>query len=605
MNEKVRRVMVSAIVTVLSIGTGMGVQRTVLPLYTSGFVQHTYTYLFVVLLPILSFGMFKGIADLLAGYLADRLGRKVAVVIGASIFLIGISVLISSKDVLTIVLSTLLMGWSQGLIDSGVMIILSDIGGRERHGLSLGIMESSVYGGYTIGSVLGGYVSRLRNIPTAFYITLMASVLAFILSLAGISETREKVEEGVEMEEIPTTQAYSMCLRSATLRLTYLLGHVAQLSDALVWGLLPLYLLTLGFDEFQIGLVQGLNTLTWAVLMPFSGRISDVFGRRVLIFLGLSTKALAIYLLHYFTRPFQLSILSVMMGLGVGLYYPILPAISADAAPPVVRGRSMGLYTSFRDFGYMTGALSLGVIGEFYGYDGVFTITAFLLTVGALVIFLMKETRPFWPAFDVVLKHTEMVISSVHSFTTMVRSYSRGKRDEEVFQKVKEYENEADDLRLVIDRQLWLSSLSGHDKADFARLVGRIDRIASFALGASRRLHTLDPENIPIELRELMEEMADVSIWISNRLYKAVISIRDDVETSLKLVSEIDSLESIFDELHQKAMEKLVEAQDRIDIVSLMNLRDFIELFENMIDAVEDASDVLRVIAFKHMAWPV
>ncbi len=594
------RIMVSAAMTALSIGAGMGVQRAVLPLYVGGFVQEAYSYLFIVLLPILSFGAFKGLADLLAGYLADKLGRKVAVVLGAGVFFAGTLLLIYSKDLLMVAAASLMMGWSQGLVDSGVMIVLSEAGGRERHGLSLGIMEASVYGGYTVGSFLGGYVSEVRNIPDAFYITLVASALALVLSLVGISETR--VEEA-EIEEIPTVQAYSMCLRSGTLRLTYFLGHVAQFSDALVWGLLPLYLSSLGLGTTQIGFIQGLNTLSWALLMPFSGRISDVFGRRIPIFMGFSIKAASIYLLHSLRDPLYLALASATLGLGVGLYYPILPAISADAAPPTVRGRSMGLYTSLRDFGYMTGALTLGVVGEVYGFGGTFMLTALMMAAGSFLIFLMKETRPFWPAYDMVVDHASKVVKAVESFADMVSSYSKGVRDERNFKMVKEYERQADEIRIAIDRQLWFSSLSGQDKADFARLVGRVDRVASFALGASRRLRTLDPDDIPQRIRKLMEEMARISKWISNRLFRSIEIMREDIESSLEIVSEIDTLESVFDELHQQAMEELLHVE--MNVVKLMNLRDFVELFENMIDAVEDASDVLRVIAFKHMAWPV
>ncbi len=597
--EEARKIAIAAAMTALSIGTGMGVQRAVLPLYVSGFIGRTLSYLFIVLLPILSFGAFKGLADLLAGYLADRLGRKVAVVLGTSLFFVGTLLLIYSADLLTVAVATLVMGWSQGLVDSGVMIVLSEAGGRERHGLSLGIMEASVYGGYTAGSFLGGYISEIRNVPDAFYVTLAASALALILSVVGIGETRVETGGG----EIPTLRAYSLCLRSGTLRLTYLLGHVAQFSDALIWGLLPLYLSSLGYGVAEIGFIQGLNTLSWAILMPFSGRISDVFGRRLPIFMGFSIKALSIYAMNSVRDPLLMALASITLGLGVGLYYPILPAISADAAPPAVRGRSMGLYTSFRDFGYMTGAIALGTVGEVYGFEGTFVLTALLMGLGSFLIFLMKETRPFWPAYDMVVDHASKVIRAVESFASMVSSYSRGVRDEDDFRLVKEYERQADEVRVAIDRQLWLSSLSGQDKADFARLVGRVDRIASFALGASRRLRTLDPEDIPPRIRELMGEMAKVSRWISNRLFRAIEVMREDIESSLEIVSEIDALESVFDELHQQAMEELLHVE--MHVVKLMNLRDFVELFENMIDAVEDASDVLRVIAFKHMAWPV
>ncbi len=591
-------VMFAAAMTALSIGTGMGVQRVVLPLYVKGFISQEFAYLFIVLLPILSFGLFKGFADLLAGYLADRLGRKITVIMGTSTFLIGTALLIYSVNLIMIAASLLLMGWSQGLIDSGIMIILSEAGGKERHGLSLGIMESSVYGGYTVGAFLGGYVSEVSSLPDAFYITLVASAIAVVLSVTGISETK-----GEAREDVPTLHAYSMCLRSSTLRLTYFLGHAAQFSDALVWGLLPIYLSSIGLDNIRIGIIQGLNTLAWASLMPFSGRISDAVGRRIPTFLGFSLKALSIYLIHSFENSLYLALASVLLGVGVGLYYPILPAISADAAPPAVRGRSIGLYTSLRDFGYITGALTLGMIGEIYGFGGTFVITSLLLALGSPLIFLMKETRPFWPAFDMVVEHASIILKVIESFSSMVESYSKGKKDQKNFRLIKQYENQADELKIAIDRQLWLSSLSGQDKADFARLVGRVDRVASFALGASRRLKTLDPDTIPLSIRKLMSEMAKVSRWIANRLYRAVELIRIDLEDSLETVSEIDEIETIFDELHQRAMEELLHT--KMDLMPLLNLRDFIELTENMVDAVEDASDVLRVIAFKHMAWPV
>ncbi len=596
---KAKFTLITALMTALSVGTATGVQRTVLSLFSEELVSYQSLAMVLTFLPILTFGMLKGLADLLAGLMSDRFGRKPVVLMGTISYAVGMLIMFESQNIVQLAVANVLIGWSQGLVDAAIMIVLSDLGGPEKQGLSMGLMEGFIYGGYAFGSISSGWVAELQGLRESFLIGVVFSTLAIVASIL-LSETRE--ESSGDVNDMGTLEAYRKCFESTTLKMTFLLGHVDQFSDALVWASLPLLLNSLGYSRFEIGLVQGVNTIAWAVMMPLSGKVSDVFGRKVPMLMGLTLKALGLLSFSFQPDLFQSVALSSMIGAGVGLYYPVIPAVVADSSPPSVRGRALGLYRGIRDMGYVTGSLALGVISEFLSVQAGFLLTPILIFLSLPALIAIKETRPFWPAYNLVLEHAEKVKECVEELGKMVESYYRGRRDVESLKAIKALEHDADMIKVMIDRQLWLSSLTGQDKADFARLVGRVDRIASFALGASRSLNVVDPGSIPPDVKDLMPDMVKISIWSMNRLYKALKLAREDVERALEVIGEIDRLEALFDELHLRAMEGLRHAN--MDLIQLLSLRDFLERFENLVDSIEDASDVLRVIIFKHMAWP-
>ena len=607
------KVLVAAfLMATLSVGTATGVQRTVISLYSSELLgeEAQRLYYILVYLPILSFGLLKGTIDLIGGWISDRIGRKTAAVLGSGIYLIGALTLFFGKTLAAVGLANLLIGAGQGMLLAAAMIALSDIGASSEQAFSFGLMESSVYGGYGIGSVLAGYVSQAKGHHEAFWISVSAAALAFSVALLGIRETRALAgfagERGAG-SEMSTLEVYGRCLKSWTLRVAYFLGHIAKFSDTLIWGVFPLYLASLGYTDEHIGWVQGVSTFVWAASMPFTGRISDKLGRKIPSALGLGLKALGIFGV-YFGKSFYLDLVSAgMIGLGVGLYYPIMPAISTDVVPSGVKGRAIGLYRSIRDYGYFTGALALGLVTG-WGYSYAFLLTVALLGVGAIAIATgVKETRPFWPAYPDVVRHAEKVKEAVEVLKEMFESYRGGdlERAKMLAKRIKELEDAADELRVTIDRSLWLSVLRGQDKADFARLTQRIDRVAAFALGSSRRLLLVEPGEISEELKSTLSEFLDGLSREVELLTEALKLMGEDLEGSLPLIEEVGDLETELDILHQRALSELEGHAERIDVLTLLNLRDLVEFLEYAADVAEDAADVMRVIVFKHSAWSV
>ncbi len=602
----------TVLLTVMCIGTATGVQRTVISLYAEQLLSSKSTLTYVILyLPIFIFGILKGTVDLLGGWLSDRFGRKNVIIAGSLLYMIGALLLYLGNNLTALVMANTMIGSGQGMLLAGAMIALSDLSSSSEQALSFGLMESFVYGGYTIGAVLAGYISELKGIKDSFIISLTSAALALAISTSTMRETREipsKKQDYVKVKEMNTIDIYKTCLKSWTLRVAYFLGHLASFSDVLIWGTFPLYLYSRGLTQSMIGFIQGASTLTWAISMPFAGKISDVLGRRVLSTVGLMIKAFGIISILNSTS-FALNLVAAsLIGLGTGLYYPIMPAISTDVVPSNVKGRALGLFRAIRDYGYFTGAIFLGIVTSAFSYQHAFYVTVALLGVGTLAIFAgIKETRPFWPALELVEEHVLKVMECCEAMNEMIKLHTSGKKEDvlRLSKRIKQLESQADSIRLRIDRDLWFRALHGQDKADLSRLSEKIDRIAAYLLGASRRLILLDPETIPSPMKAKFNSMGDKCLEVMEKLVSAVKVIREDRETALLLAEEVGGLETNYDMLHLEASRELMEMADGLKPLTLLNIRDFIDLMEYAVDAAEDASDIIRVLIFKHSAWPI
>jgi len=117
------------------VGAMAGLERTVVPLIAQvdfGLVSKT-----VVLSFLVSFGIVKALANLFAGQLADRIGRKPLLVAG---WLAGLPVpllIIWAPSWGWIVFANVLLGVNQGLCWSTTVIMKIDLVGPARRGLAL------------------------------------------------------------------------------------------------------------------------------------------------------------------------------------------------------------------------------------------------------------------------------------------------------------------------------------------------------------------------------------------------------------------------------------------------------------------------------------
>jgi MFS family permease len=149
----------------------------------------------------------------------------------------------------------------------------------------------------------------------------------------------------------------------------------------------------LKLSEGQVGLTLTLVAAMQLILALLAGRLSDRFGRKIIIVPGGIISVLGLLM---FTQSYSYGFLllsALLLGIGRGFGGPIPAAYVADIAPKGSYESFMSVYRTANDIGFVIGAIFLGWLKDIYGLDFPFFLGAGLLLT-AIIAFgtLAKET---------------------------------------------------------------------------------------------------------------------------------------------------------------------------------------------------------------------
>ena len=140
--------------------------------------------------------------------------------------------------------------------------------------------------------------------------------------------------------------------------------------------------------------MKALHPGIWGVLQLATGLFSDRIGRKILIFPGMFTQALGIWVILYSNEYIGWISGMALLGIGTAMVYPTLLAAISDIAHPNWRATSLGVYRFWRDIGFVIGAIGIGFIADLFNILIAIQVVAWIgLASGIVVLVLMKETK--------------------------------------------------------------------------------------------------------------------------------------------------------------------------------------------------------------------
>ncbi|MCK4848974.1 MAG: MFS transporter, partial [Candidatus Heimdallarchaeota archaeon] len=488
-----------------------------------------------------------------------------------------------------------------------------------------------VYAGYSVGALFSGFLTMITGIlEVSFLFSVIISSLGFILAIFAVRSVFLSGSQ-IELEKIRTEipeerkKNVNQLFTRPTVIITFLSGHISKMVDSIIVLYLPL---VLSHELFGYNLsieatavIVSSFTLAWAITMPLSGRISDSIGRKKPIVFGFLLEAGALFGLSWGSSPFPILIfLSILGGVGVGLYYPVLPSIAVDITNEEQKSYVIGFFRSFKDLGYFTGPLLAGLVASLW-YTDVnpslkvilrlpLSLAGFILLFAGLgLFFLVRETRPGWGQFETTLAHAQIVEESVISATKGILIYlEQEAMDDDVFRqnlakntlRAKELEVKADYKLEEIVVQTYQTLHKSPDAGNFLRIARRLDRIAGLSLGALYRLQRIPHECIPPLIQE--------------KLHDAVISLRSLVRTTVDVLQvleiKIDAVSAVYhvirdretelDLLYQIMNRQLFISASHMEYGIWFEIKDVINMIEQAADSAEDAAEVINILAIKY-----
>jgi MFS family permease len=399
------------------VGAMVGLERSTLPLIGRqdfGLASRTAVLSFIV-----AFGAAKALTNLSAGALAQRVGRR-RLLIGGWAFALPVPLMIAlAPSWGWIVAANALLGVNQGLAWSMTVVMKIDLVGPKRRGLALGLNEAAGYGGVAVAAAASGWLaSSFAPRDVLVVAGAIVAITALALSVLLVRDTADHVAlEQARHDDDGRAPRLRAAFADATWRRPALrscsqAGLVNNLNDALVWGLVPLFLATHGASVGEVGAVAGIYPAVWGGVQILTGHWSDRAGRKPLIVAGMLLQAAALGTLAPSNGRFAVAVIAaVLLGVGTALVYPTLIAAISDAVTPIARAPTVGVYRFWRDAGYAAGALVAGGVADALGFAAAIAVVAGLTAASGLWVALDLRTSEGKPDEDRWLSHGDGVLA--------------------------------------------------------------------------------------------------------------------------------------------------------------------------------------------------
>ncbi len=200
--------------------------------------------------------------------------------------------------------------------------------------------------------------------------------------------------------------------------------------------------------------------------------------------------------------------------------------------------------------------------------------------------------------------HITEVVNCVRALQEFIRSWREGDPDLAVrFNAVKAFEKSADNLRNATARLLAGGGESDAVERTFLlRLMGRIDRIADWALEAARIILILSSHEVPGSVRETLASMSSKLGAIVEATSSAVKYLREEPLAALTAADAVEKLEEDIDALYAECRARLMAEAAQLPAPVVVMLFNALDSLERVADACEDACDIVREVVVR-LSW--
>ena len=174
-------------------------------------------------------------------------------------------------------------------------------------------------------------------------------------------------------------------------------SFVGSTGFTLVMPFLPLYLQELGVRDLGevamwSGLSLGVTPGVTALLAPAWGRVSDRFGRKIMVERSLVSFILLMAGMAYATQAWHIFALRAVQGLFAG-YVGIALTMAAESAPRDRTAYAIGTVQTAQRLGPAVGPIIGGLVAQIVGLRRAFLMTSVFYVIALLIVFVLYDER--------------------------------------------------------------------------------------------------------------------------------------------------------------------------------------------------------------------
>lgn len=283
-----------------------------------------------------------------AGWLADRIGRKPVLLVGLLFYAVAGSSGLYLDTIPAILVGRAALGLAVAAVMTAATTLLADYYDDQQRIRVLGIQAAFMGLGGVVFLLLGGAVAAVHwRLPFATY---LLSLLIFVPALRYIHEPAMNGKEGGGKGTEPARQTGRMPWRTvvSTVAMVYLI----EVCFYLIPIHSPFRYANLGFPEpWRVAASVATLSGCFAIVAALASRLRALLGLRWCFALGFGAASIGLAGIGLIETFVYLFVPFAVMGAGFGLIIPNLTAWLAAETTQQIRGRAMGIYSAALFFG--------------------------------------------------------------------------------------------------------------------------------------------------------------------------------------------------------------------------------------------------------------
>lgn len=338
-----------------------------------------------------------------AGALSDVIGRKKTMLVGLIFFAFMPFTYIFVADYQLLIIIRFIHGLATAIYGPVSMAVVADIAGAKK-GEMLSWFSSVTIIGNLLGAPLGGLILHSRpgasapsitDFHNAYIISGFAGMMALLLAI-GILRSEKTVEKGKGLKEAfgSFMSGIKEVASDKRVIITSSMEGLQNMTVGALEAFLPIYAVKFaGLNEFQAGILWGIQIVTTILSKPIMGKTSDRYGRKSLITFGLLISAFSFGLIPELKNFYMLMLTASVFGLGEALVTSSGAALVADICKEKHFGTAMGTFGTIFDIGHASGPILAGFLISRFDYLYSFWMMAALLCISIPVFFIYVKVE--------------------------------------------------------------------------------------------------------------------------------------------------------------------------------------------------------------------
>ena len=319
------------------------------------------------------------------GILSDKIGRKITILIGLLIFMVGSIICGFSEHIYTLMAGRFLQG--AGAIGAVGTAMISDMVKEEVRAKAMAIMGGSIAASFAISMMLGSVIGGYYGVDKLFFITAILAILGMIVLYTKVPNP-PKITHSYGASEA----SIKHILKDKDLMKMNITNMLQKGMMTLAFMVIPIIMIqTYGFEKKDLWMVYLPAMICGVLAMAPSAIIGEKKHKaKEMLMIGVVLFAISYLMMGYSSTSAWFIVGVVVFFIGFNVHEPLMQSMASKYAKVHQKGAALGVFNSFGYAGTFVGGVFGGVFLQHYS---IMQIAWVIFIVSILWLFLIASLK--------------------------------------------------------------------------------------------------------------------------------------------------------------------------------------------------------------------